>query len=346
MRKILLKKESENYKYYKVNLHCHTVISDGCKTPEQIKADYKARGYGAVAFTDHDIFLTHNDLTDENFVALNGYEMEVNEPGKTDFKDVRTCHMCFVAKDPSITKTACYCSCYFFANAPKYAELTDFDPEIPPFYREYTPEKINEMFEIGKNSGFFCTYNHPEWSREGYNEYSQYNGMNAMEICNFSCTTGGEDRDNGAQYNELLRLGNRIFCVAADDNHNVHPDDNPMCDSYGGYVKVGAEALNYESIINGLTNGAFYSVASSSFEEGPEFKEISVEDNTLTVVTSDVKGIYYISDSRSNQGVQAGASGHINSADFYVRSDEKWFRLVIEDSHGHRAFTNAFFIND
>ena len=32
-------------KQYKANLHCHSVLSDGHCTPEELKAMYKAHGY-------------------------------------------------------------------------------------------------------------------------------------------------------------------------------------------------------------------------------------------------------------------------------------------------------------
>ena len=56
-------------KFYKANLHCHTVISDGKLTKEQIKEEYQKRGYSIVAFTDHRTYGYHPELTDENFIA-------------------------------------------------------------------------------------------------------------------------------------------------------------------------------------------------------------------------------------------------------------------------------------
>ena len=64
----------ETGKLFKANLHCHTVMSDGKQTPEEVKALYLAHGYSAVAFTDHELMIDHSDLTDENFVAITGYE--------------------------------------------------------------------------------------------------------------------------------------------------------------------------------------------------------------------------------------------------------------------------------
>ena len=70
MRKYLL---PENGKFYKANLHNHTIYSDGIKTPEEIKEVYSRNGYDIVAFTDHDAFIPHNDLTDENFFTNISY---------------------------------------------------------------------------------------------------------------------------------------------------------------------------------------------------------------------------------------------------------------------------------
>ena len=40
--------------YYKANLHCHTVFSDGKMTPEEVKKNYQEKGYQVLAITDHD----------------------------------------------------------------------------------------------------------------------------------------------------------------------------------------------------------------------------------------------------------------------------------------------------
>ena len=39
MRKYLLPKDGN---FYKANLHCHTTVSDGRLTPEEVKNAYKA----------------------------------------------------------------------------------------------------------------------------------------------------------------------------------------------------------------------------------------------------------------------------------------------------------------
>ena len=50
MKRYLLPQDGQ---FYKANLHCHTVISDGHLTPAEVKEAYVAQGYAVVAFTDH-----------------------------------------------------------------------------------------------------------------------------------------------------------------------------------------------------------------------------------------------------------------------------------------------------
>ena len=93
MKRILL---DETKPFFKANMHCHTVCSDGQKTPTEIKAHYKANGYSIVAFTDHEHLLDHSDLNDDAFLAITGCELGIKEfetlstLKKTDMK---VCHL-------------------------------------------------------------------------------------------------------------------------------------------------------------------------------------------------------------------------------------------------------------
>ena len=63
---------------YKANLHCHTTLSDGRLTPEEVKARYLSEGYSVVAFTDHNVLVDHSDLNDGHFLALTGIEVDTD----------------------------------------------------------------------------------------------------------------------------------------------------------------------------------------------------------------------------------------------------------------------------
>ena len=61
-------------KQFKANLHCHSVISDGKLTPEQLKNAYKENGYSVLAITDHEVPCSHQEISDSEFLMLTGYE--------------------------------------------------------------------------------------------------------------------------------------------------------------------------------------------------------------------------------------------------------------------------------
>ena len=100
MKKFLL---PENSVPLKANLHCHSTFSDGRRTPEELKEEYKKHGYSIIAYTDHNRLVDHQDLTDDTFLALNGYEIDITENTEgMHCHHRRTCHFCLIAKKPDL----------------------------------------------------------------------------------------------------------------------------------------------------------------------------------------------------------------------------------------------------
>ncbi len=348
MKRVLLPEESEELHYYRANLHCHSTLSDGRKTVERLREDYMAHGYSIIAFTDHDVFLRHNDLSYGGFLALNGYEVEITEPAPK-FEVAKCCHLCFIATDPDNDVPAClHRSRYTWGPATALAATMNWDAAGPDYVRVYDPGHINEMISTARKAGFFVTYNHPDWSLEGYPEYSEYTGMNAMEIRNGSCAVGtGYDADNGKAYEAMLRKGNRIFAVAADDNHNLHPDDSPQCDSYAGCVWIAAGKLEYRTVMQALTEGRFYASSGNYMNEGPRILGVTYDDESRTaeINTCGAVSIALLTDTRSFRNKNAPEGETLASETFRISPAVSWFRFVVTDSKGFKAFTSAFFVD-
>lgn len=338
MKKILLSQQSENLKYYKANLHCHSTISDGRKTPEQLKEDYKAHGYSILAITDHEVFIPHGDLSDSDFLMLGGYEIEVSGLGS------KTCHLCFIAESESTDEQVCFSPSYLWGNAKENSKYAKVNKKESMLYRKYTDRGIKKLIKTGQKHGFFVTYNHPTWSLESYPEYTRCTGANAMEITNYGCAVCGYDDDNGHAYDDMLRAGGKLYCISTDDNHNVFPDSSPDCDSYGGYIMIASPSLKYGDVINALKSGAFYSSTGTNIHTGPEIKSIVLDGNEVTVKTSDARSISYIPCSRDCQIKNAAHSQSINEAKFKVKENEKFFRITVCDLYGYKAYSNAYFL--
>lgn len=335
MRKYLL---PENGKFYKANLHCHSTVSDGRWTPEEVKENYKAKGYSVVAYTDHAAFVPHNELSDDSFIALNGYELDISE-GKIEGRSSKTCHICFVATDKDRTVQRIFYDCRHYRNNLEWLSL---DPEREPLTREYSTEFISDIMKQGAEDGFFVTYNHPVWSFETMEEYCGYHGMHAMEMVNYGCVTEGYDDRNENIYDQMLRGGEKIYCIATDDNHNKFPEGHPRFDSFGGFTMIKAPAFEYGAITKALVDGNFYA------SEGPQIKELYFEDGKVYIESSDAARIVMTSANRRYKVACADKVGEtISNASFEITPElGTYVRFTVKDTEGREAYTNAYFLSD
>ena len=336
MRKYLL---PENGNFYKANLHCHTTISDGRRTPEEVKALYQKKGYSVVAYTDHDILLPHKELTDDTFLALNGFEMETNQVVPKHFANrKKTCHLCFIGLEEDNLVMPCYHRTkYLFANAVKYREQIQYDDTEPDFERVYTKECMNEIIQRCREKGFFVTYNHPSWSMEDYRDYIGYEGMHAMEIMNGSCIATGFEDYNPRVYDDILRSGKKLYCIGADDNHNVKPDDSRYSDSGWAFTMIKAEKLEYRTITKALEEGNFYA------SEGPKIYELYVEEQKVYIKCSEADRIICRYEARREGMVLSENGVPVTEASFDIGPELGYFRITVVDQCGRHACTNAYF---
>ena len=331
MRKYLLPKEGS---FYKANLHCHTTVSDGCMSPEETKNIFKGKGYSVVAFTDHEVLVPHSELADEEFLPLNGYEMEVNEQNEKAFRFKKTCHMCLIALEPDNLKQVCYHrSKYMGENSINYRDKIQYDKFEPDYTREHTHGCINDMMKKGRENGFFVTYNHPTWSLENYNDYMGYNHMNAMEVFNNECENIGYCEYNEKEYDDMLKGGKRIYCIATDDCHRPE-----TCG--GGFTMIKAEKLEYRAITNALVAGNFYA------SQGPLVYDLWFEDGKIHIDCSDAASITLHTSSRRAKMIQANEGEFVNTADFDIVSEDGYVRITVTDSNGKHANTNAYFTDE
>ncbi len=332
MKKILI---DNNQNSYKANLHCHTTVSDGRWTPEEVKEEYKKHGYSVVAYTDHDVLIPHGELKDDTFLPLNGFEAEILSRWEPFPKSPRCCHICYIAlEEDNLTQPLWHREKYLFANAVNYKDKVKFDESEPDFERHYTPECITHMMREGREKGFFVTYNHPAWSMEDYSDYIRYDGMHAMEMCNYGCVVEGYPEYNARVYDDMLRSGKRIYCIDADDNHNQ------LKDSFGGFTVIKADKLEYRAITRSLESGNFYA------SQGPEICELSYEDGKVHVTSSPASRIFCIFGMQRGGYAAAEPGSSITEATFRLVGDEKYFRITVVDAAGNKADSNAYFLDE
>lgn len=338
MKKYLLPKAGN---FYKANLHCHTTVSDGKRTPEEIKKVYMAKGYSVVAYTDHNKLVVHNDLTDSDFLALNGLELDICDESKVaSFK--KTCHMCFIAKDGNNHIQPCYHTGACLEkneNGDKWSCLVKIDECDEYEDAEYSPDYINKITKAVKDKGFFITYNHPTWSRENYTDYINYKNLDAFEMFNGGSYISGYDEYNPRVYEDFLNSGQKIYCIGGDDNH-TYRTDIIRGDEGVAFTVIKAEKLTYPAVIKALENGDFYS------SMGPEIHELYYEDGKVHIKCSEADRIALNCQVRCARVAYAESDKPVTEAVFELPKNFGYFRITVTDKSGMRACTNAYFEED
>jgi hypothetical protein len=338
MKKYLLPQSGN---FYKANLHCHTTYSDGRKTPEQIKELYKKLGYSIVAYTDHDILVSHSELSDDSFLALNGFEVEIDEPEVNKYGYRKCCHICFVGLEPDNVIQPCWNrERYVWGNALSHKPEVKIDETQPDYVRRFGSEGISDIMNKCREKGFFVTYNHPSWSLEDYSDYMGYKGMHAFEMFNGGCIAEGYDDYNPRVYDDILRSGNKIYCIGADDNHNARPEDSRRYDSGWAWTVIKADKLEYRTITKALEDGSFYA------SEGPEIYDLWYEDGKVHVTCSDADRICCNYKIRHAEMAIAEGDQPLREATFVFKPEWGYFRITVIDKNGKHACTNAYFAED
>ena len=160
-----------------------------------------------------------------------------------------------------------------------------------------------------------------------------------MEVFNGECYMLGADDDMSQCYQEMLREGKRLFPIATDDTHS--PRAIGM-----GWIMLGAEKLEYATVIDALEKGDFY--ASS----GPEIHSLTEENGIVTITCSGAASINMLSHCRIRKRVLAEPGHQLFTAQFDISSwlrntmdewkDKAFVRFIVTDPMGRKAYTRAY----
>ena len=333
MKKYLLPKEGQ---FYKSNLHMHTNISDGNMSVEETKKVYMEKGYSIVAYTDHEIMVPHNELSDDNFLAITSTEISVNDRYDCDFTFVKCYHLNLYSKEPNKD---------FFATFDKERICLEHSKKYISneqkkhnYSRIYDVFDVNNVIKMANDNQCLVSYNHPVWSCQDYSDYIDLKGLWAVEWFNTGCYLAGY-KDNMNPIDDLLKKGERVFPIATDDAHSIN-------DCFGGFTMIKALNLKYDSIYEALKKGDFYSSTK------PLIEELYFEDGCVYIKTSKVKMIYLSTDSRYRMCLKSDEliSEGVFDINHYLNSNNinkhKYFRISLVDEYGNEAHTRAYFLDE
>ncbi len=331
----------KNGKFYKACLHTHSFVSDGEFSPLEVKKMYKDNGYGIVAFTDHEVLVAHNELDDENFIALTSYELSINENRVERLFPYEKCyHFNAISKikdneiSPVFTEKEIW-----LEHSKKFVNPKQFEVD---YNLKFDMNTVNDLVEKLNENNFLVALNHPEWSLLDYHDYADINGLWGIEVYGHGGEIDGIS-ETVRPFEDLINQSKNVYPLATDDMHHLN-------EAFGGFVMVKVPSLTYDNVIKGLENGDFYS------SEGPEIYSLILEDYKLKISCSPCVRIAISTQMRKNQAVQGS---NLESAEFDIKEyfdlyedalkhtgKETYFRLTFTDKNGKRAYTKAYFIKD
>ena len=300
--------------FYKANLHCHTVCSDGKYTPEQIKQKYAAEGYAVVAFSDHNRILPHPELCSADFLPLTAIEIDFNAPTQP-WSHASVYHLNYFSPDPDRT-------------------------EFLPFERVYDADVISDLNLRASKQGFLVQYNHPRWSFQSAADFLPLKGLWGFEVYNTGCQIEMLNGWGDYEFELCCRAGMRVVPTATDDNHNWAMDeDSPQNDSFGGWSMIKAESLTYSDVFDAMKQGNMYATT------GPEIRELWIEDGVMHVRTSPVCAISFLTSGRETATLRAHTDT-LTEHTFAVPAHVEFVRVQLADSKGGQAFSRPYDISE
>ena len=302
-------------RWYKGNLHTHTLNSDGDSTPHEVTTWYREHGYNFLVLSDH------NHLTDVTGLnALHGAKgrfLLITGEEVTDSFRKKPIHM----------------------NA--------YQPErlVEPQHGDSVAATIqNNVNEIRRAKGI-PSLNHPNfhWAIT-IQDMLAVKGLGLFEVYNghpmVNNGGGGGFASLDEMWDALLSAGQKLFGIAVDDAHTFKKFGKEYSNPGHGWVHVRAEALTADAILAAIEAGDFYASTGVTIRDIQASKseyrvEVEPAANWEEKVTT-----YFIGD-----GGKVLAKTFDKVATYKITGNEKYVRARVESSGGAKAWTQPVFLN-
>lgn len=295
-------------RWFKGNLHTHTINSDGDSTPDEVVRWYREHGYDFLVLTDHN-FLTGVD----GLNALQG------APGRF-----------LVVKGEEVTGAV--------AGKPIHVNGLEVQRLVEPPKSDTVLGMMQGMVDAIRAADGVPSVNHPNfgWAIsaddlarlqrtklfEVYNGHPQVNNLG-----------GGGVPGLEEMWDRLLSGGKLIYGIAVDDAHHFKRPWDATASSPGhGWVYVQAPALEPRALVEALEQGRFYA------STGVELRDLEATSSQLRIaVKTTTFSKYHVLFIGQGGRVLRDVPGP--EATYTFTGDERYVRAKVVESNGAVAWT-------
>ncbi|MGV3531896.1 MAG: histidinol-phosphatase [Chthoniobacteraceae bacterium] len=311
--------EDSPKRWWKGNLHTHSLWSDGDDFPEMITAWYKENGYHFLAISDHNVLSDHErwisvakqrggEIAFSKYLKRFGdkwVELRDHEGDRqVRLKTLREFRVLFEEPDRFLMiQSEEITSRTIHINATNLQETilpyNAFDPKKSEDVVRAMQRVVNSVAEQRKRTGvpMFAHINHPnfQWAITA-EELIQVENGRFFEVYNGHPTVHNEGDEQHAStdrvwdiiLSERLRNGKSgVFGLATDDSHHYHNEPKKMSRTGRGWIVVRAAKLDVTALVAAIEAGDFY--ASS----GVTLTDVKAEKDRLSLEIAAEPGVTY-----------------------------------------------------
>jgi hypothetical protein len=303
--------EAGKPRWYKGNLHTHTLNSDGDSTPVEVATWYREHGYQFLALTDH------NHLTE--IAGLNA-----TLGAKEKF---------LLLPAEELTDQ--------YLKKPIHINALNLTKELQAQHGSSVANTIQRNVELIRGAKALPSINHPNfhWAItaqdmlgiKGLTHFEVYNGHPTVNNVG-----GGGSPSLDQMWDELLTAGQRLYGISVDDAHVFKRTGQEYSNPGRGWVVVRATELSAAAITEALERGDFYAssgvnlldVQTTASEYRIEISARATEKFTTTFI---------------GDGGKVLATNFATIPVYKFTGAEKYVRARIDSSFGLSAWTQPVF---
>ena len=304
---------ASEWKWYKGNLHAHTINSDGDSAPDAVARWYKEHNYNFLALTDHD-FVTPTEGLSSIFAAEDRFLLISGEEITSKFGD-----------------------------KPIHINGLDIHRTIQPIVGTSVVDTLQKNVGAIREAGGTPSLDHANfrWAVTP-GEMGQIHGLKLFEVYNGIPVTNGAGGGGFPSLEEMwdavLSAGREVYGIAVDDAHKFKVIGPEHSNPGRGWVSVKAPELSTEAILNSLNSGEFYA------STGVVLEDVTRLPNELRVyLKEEVEEEEKFTTEFIGQGGSLLSKSFDNPAVYTLKPGDTYVRAKVTSSHGECAWVQPVF---
>lgn len=298
-------------RWFKGNLHTHTINSDGDSAPDTVARWYKERRYAFLALTDHNYFTDPQGLNAflaarDRFLLVTGEEVTSR-----------------------------------FESKPVHVNAFRLRETLEPAFGTSLVDTIQKNVDLIRGHGALPSLNHPNfgWAVTPA-ELATVRDLKLFEVYNGHPGTndlgGGGEAGLEEMWDHLLTAGRRMWGIAVDDAHSFKEFRPDLSNPGRGWIQVRARELSEPVLLEAIAAGDFYA------STGVELKDVQRGNGRLALEIAPRGNTKYTVALIGAGGKMLGESVE-NTAEYRLKPGEPYVRARITDSNGLMAWTQPVF---